>query len=131
MSNNNNDNNQPTFTDALQTIKVDDFKNVGKIPCARNALLYGMGGAFGAGGIRYIVKRTVPSAANWAVAAFCGISLISFEMCQMDRKAKLERLHLIVKETNSRGGKRQVVDEQGKNGAFHVVVDTSENDKKE
>ncbi|KAI9276744.1 hypothetical protein BDA99DRAFT_554700 [Phascolomyces articulosus] len=123
MSNDNN--NQPTFSEAFQTIKVEDFKNVGKIPCARNALLYGMGGAFGVGGIRYMVKRTVPTAANWAVAAFCGISLISFEMCQMDRKSKLERLHLIVKETNSRGeGKRRIVDEQGKNGAFHVVIDT-------
>ena len=94
--------------------------------------------------MRYIVKRkyshsssegihsqsyilgSVPSAANWAVAAFCGISAIAFEMCHMDRRQKLERLHLIVKETNSRGEQRRrmVVDEQGKNGAFHVVVDT-------
>ncbi|KAI8149683.1 hypothetical protein BJV82DRAFT_662969 [Fennellomyces sp. T-0311] len=121
-----NDNNQPTFSEAFKTIKVEDFKDVGKIPCARNALLYGMGGAFGVGGIRYLMKRAVPTAANWAVAAFCGISLISFEMCQMDRKQKLEKLHLIVKETNSRGQKRRVVDEQGKNGAFHVVIDTPE-----
>ncbi|CDH51660.1 predicted protein [Lichtheimia corymbifera JMRC:FSU:9682] len=118
--------NQPTFSDALKTIKVEDFSNVGKIPCARNAFLYGMGAGFGIGGVRYIVKRSVPSAANWAVAAFCGISAIAFELCHMDRRQKLERLHLIVKETNSRGEQRRrmVVDEQGKNGAFHVVVDT-------
>ncbi|KAG2218792.1 hypothetical protein INT45_000329 [Circinella minor] len=118
----NNNSNQPTFSEAFQTIKAEDFKNVGKIPCARNALLYGMGGAFGVGGIRYIVKRAVPTSANWAVAAFCGISLISFEMCQMDRKSKLERLHLIVKESNSRGEKRRV-DAQGKDKAFQVIVD--------
>lgn len=66
---------------------------------------------------------SVPSAANWAVAAFCGVSIISFEMCQMDRRQKLERLHLIVKETNSRTNKQVVVDEHRK-GGLHVVIDT-------
>ena len=70
----------------------------------------------------FVYPGAVPTAANWAVAAFCGISLISFEMCQMDRKSKLERLHLIVKESNSRGEKRRV-DVQGKDKAFQVVVD--------
>ncbi|KAI9316996.1 hypothetical protein BX666DRAFT_2027070 [Dichotomocladium elegans] len=121
----NNHNEKPTVTDAFKTIKLEDFKDVGKIPCARNSLLYGMGAGLGLGSIRFFVKRSVPSAANWAVAAFCGVSAIAFEMCQMDRKQKLEKLHLIVKESNSRGQhRRTVVDESGANGAFHVVIDT-------
>lgn len=62
----------------------------------------------------------MPTAANWAVGTFCGVSLIAFEMCQMDRKQKTERLHLIIKETNS----RQTVKEQIKKGGLQVIVDT-------
>lgn len=38
----------------------------------------------------------------------------------MDRKQKTERLHLIIKETNS----RQTVKEQIKKGGLQVIVDT-------
>lgn len=30
-------------TNSIQTVKIEDFKDVNKIPCARNALLYGIG----------------------------------------------------------------------------------------
>ncbi|KAI9282542.1 hypothetical protein BY458DRAFT_496536 [Sporodiniella umbellata] len=33
----------PSFSDAIKTIKLEDFKDINKIPCSRNALLYGMG----------------------------------------------------------------------------------------
>lgn len=42
----------PTLSQALMTIKLDDFKSVHKKPCVREALLVGIGAGFGAGGIR-------------------------------------------------------------------------------
>lgn len=41
--------------DALKTIKLEDFKDVYKKPCARDALLVGIGAGFGAGGLRAIL----------------------------------------------------------------------------
>jgi hypothetical protein len=41
-----------TWSKALMTVKIDDFKHVHKKPCVRDALLVGIGVGFGAGGIR-------------------------------------------------------------------------------
>lgn len=46
------DTKSPTLSQALLTIKVDDFKSIHKNPCVREALLVGIGVGFGAGGIR-------------------------------------------------------------------------------
>ncbi|KAI9027177.1 hypothetical protein CLU79DRAFT_740690, partial [Phycomyces nitens] len=122
-------NNEPRVSEALKTVKIEDFKDVPKIPCARNSLLYGMGSGIGVGAIRYMMKQRIPTAANWAVGVFCGVSAISFELCQMARKQKLEKLQLIVKATDSRpipANERLTIDERGRNGAFHVMVDLPE-----
>lgn len=42
----------PTLSQALMTIKVDDFKSIHQRPCVRESLLVGIGVGFGAGGIR-------------------------------------------------------------------------------
>ena len=44
--------------DAVQTIKLKDFREVHKKPCVRDALLSGIGLGFGAGGIRAIMGGT-------------------------------------------------------------------------
>ena len=41
--------------EALSTIKLKDFKDVYKKPCARDALLTGIGAGFGVGGVRAIM----------------------------------------------------------------------------
>lgn len=78
------------------------------------------------GALRFIRKRSIPTSANWAVASFVGVSAISFEACQMDRKQKIEKMKLIVKATDSRPSptERMIVTERGKNGAFNVVIET-------
>ncbi|KAI7903965.1 uncharacterized protein BX663DRAFT_485447 [Cokeromyces recurvatus] len=121
----------PKFMDALKTIKLEDFKEVNKIPCARNALLYGIVAGVTMGAIRFALKRKVPTSANWAVGTFCGVSAVSFEGCQMERQQKLEKLKLIVKATNSKGEdtKKLIVTEKGKNGAFGVVIETPTDNK--
>ncbi|ORE21632.1 hypothetical protein BCV71DRAFT_173471 [Rhizopus microsporus] len=47
----------PSFVDALKTIKLEDFKDINKIPCSRNALLYGMAAGVAMGAIRFMSKR--------------------------------------------------------------------------
>lgn len=44
-----------TITNALKTIKFEEFKDVYKKPCARDALLAGIGAGFGIGGLRAIM----------------------------------------------------------------------------
>lgn len=44
-----------TIMDAFKTIKLEDFKDVYKKPCARDALLAGIGAGFGIGGLRAII----------------------------------------------------------------------------
>jgi cytochrome c oxidase assembly protein subunit 20 len=51
-----NHNAQPTLTDAVSSIKPDDFKNIAATPCARNAFLTGIASGFGAGGLRFVVR---------------------------------------------------------------------------
>lgn len=78
------------------------------------------------GALRFVSKRRIPTSANWAVATFIGVSAISFEACQMDRKQKIEKMRLIVKATDSRPkpSEKMIVTERGKNGAFNVVIET-------
>ncbi|CEG83106.1 hypothetical protein RMATCC62417_17078 [Rhizopus microsporus] len=121
----------PSFVDALKTIKLEDFKDINKIPCSRNALLYGMAAGVAMGAVRFMSKRMIPTSANWAVGTFCGVSAISFEMCQMDRRQKLEKLRMIVKATDSERNEKLMVTERGKNGAFEVVFETPVNNKKD
>ena len=44
-----------SLLDAVQSIKLKDFREVHKKPCVRDALLSGIGIGFGAGGIRAIM----------------------------------------------------------------------------
>lgn len=44
-----------TIMEALNTIQLQDFKDVYKKPCAREALLAGIGAGFGIGGLRGIM----------------------------------------------------------------------------
>ncbi len=41
--------------DAIKTVRIDEFKEVHKKPCARDALLTGIGAGFGIGGLRAIM----------------------------------------------------------------------------
>ncbi|ORE08824.1 hypothetical protein BCV72DRAFT_185211, partial [Rhizopus microsporus var. microsporus] len=47
----------PSFVDALKTIKLEDFKDINKIPCSRNALLYGIAAGVAMGAVRFMSKR--------------------------------------------------------------------------
>lgn len=44
-----------TVTDALKSLSSKDFTTFYRLPCARNALMLGIGAAFGVGGIRGVL----------------------------------------------------------------------------
>ncbi|CAM0140251.1 hypothetical protein VKS41_005940 [Umbelopsis sp. WA50703] len=119
------DPNEPSLSEALKTVKIEDLKSVPQIPCARNSLLYGIGGGAGFGAIRFLAKRSVPSAANWAVGSFCLISIISFEMCQMDRRNTVTKLRTKINEVKSRE-RMQTIEERDKSGAIKAVIELPE-----
>ena len=51
-------NKDASIVDGLKSIKTSDFKEVHKKPCAREALLAGIGLGFGIGGIRAVMGGT-------------------------------------------------------------------------
>ena len=49
------------YLDALRSVQFSDFQEVHKKPCVREALLTGIGGGFGIGGVRAILGGTYTS----------------------------------------------------------------------
>ncbi|KAL8942460.1 MAG: hypothetical protein Q9216_001660 [Gyalolechia sp. 2 TL-2023] len=83
------------LTDALKSIKMDDFKEVHKKPCTREGFLTGIGAGFGIGGIRAILGGI------WAVGAFAFGSFAMHEYCQQKRareKAGIQRINAALDE---------------------------------
>lgn len=50
---------EASYFDALRSIKSSDFQEVHKKPCVRDALLTGIGGGFGIGGVRAVLGGTL------------------------------------------------------------------------
>lgn len=46
---------EASYFDAMRSIQLSDFQEVHKKPCVRDALLTGIGGGFGIGGVRAIL----------------------------------------------------------------------------
>jgi cytochrome c oxidase assembly protein subunit 20 len=45
----------PSLTQAIKTVRIEDFKQVHMYPCVRESLMMGIGGAFGVGGLRALL----------------------------------------------------------------------------
>ncbi|KAF8436451.1 hypothetical protein BGX38DRAFT_1064873, partial [Terfezia claveryi] len=74
-----------TLWTALTTLRLSDFTKVHTIPCAREALLAGISAGFAFGGVKLVLRATVPTAANWAVGTFCGTAIVVYEACGLRR----------------------------------------------
>ncbi|RKP26326.1 hypothetical protein SYNPS1DRAFT_27979 [Syncephalis pseudoplumigaleata] len=46
-----------TWGEALQDVSIERMRHIGKVPCARDSLLYGIGGGVAVGVGRFIVAR--------------------------------------------------------------------------
>jgi cytochrome c oxidase assembly protein subunit 20 len=78
----------PSLSEAVGSIKKEDFMNLPNTPCSRNGLLTGIATGAGIGGLRFVLKGTPVSAANWAVGFFILGSTASYEYCQYLRRAE-------------------------------------------
>lgn len=51
-----NPNRHPSISEAVSTIKPEDFANIASTPCARNGFLTGIASGFGLGGLKFILS---------------------------------------------------------------------------
>ncbi|KAL4908059.1 hypothetical protein BDW74DRAFT_115371 [Aspergillus multicolor] len=84
-----------SLTEAWKTFDLN--KNAStfyKTSCGRSSLLYGIGAAFGIGGVRGVLGgiRSIPSACNYAAGAFVVTALASFEFCRYSRIQELDNM---------------------------------------
>ncbi|OAR00757.1 hypothetical protein LLEC1_05734 [Akanthomyces lecanii] len=75
---------RPTITNAVASIKTEDFANVANAPCARNGFMTGIVTGAAAGGLKLVVR----GAANWAVGMFVVGATASYEYCQYNRRVE-------------------------------------------
>lgn len=50
----------PSLSNAIKTVRIEDFKQVHMYPCVRESLLMGIGGGFGIGGVRALWGGVYP-----------------------------------------------------------------------
>ncbi|KAJ6786468.1 hypothetical protein PWT90_06506 [Aphanocladium album] len=79
---------RPTISDAVASIKTEDFANVASTPCSRNGFLTGIVTGAAAGGLKIILRANWASAANWAVGMFVMSATASYEYCQYNRRTE-------------------------------------------
>ncbi|KAL0939730.1 uncharacterized protein CTRU02_206339 [Colletotrichum truncatum] len=81
-----------TISEAVKTIKSEDFLNVAQTPCARGGFLTGIATGAGVGGLRYVFRGTPIKSANWAVGSFLAGAAGYFEYCQYQRRQERIRM---------------------------------------
>ncbi|ORY34759.1 hypothetical protein BCR39DRAFT_556268 [Naematelia encephala] len=88
-----------TFRDlklaASQIRPLEDFQNLGKVPCMRTSLLYGIGGGSAIGAIRFIGTRRPVTATLWAYFSFVGITVLQWTRCRTARQKELQTMKMI------------------------------------
>ncbi|KAF2459388.1 hypothetical protein BDY21DRAFT_362135 [Lineolata rhizophorae] len=70
----------------VRRLSWEDFKNVGRLPCARDAFLTGIGGAFAAGGAALVLKKPLWNSCNWAVGTYAVTAMSSYQYCAVQRQ---------------------------------------------
>ncbi|KAJ1562695.1 Cytochrome c oxidase assembly protein cox20, mitochondrial [Cladochytrium tenue] len=87
----------PSYADGIKSVRLQDLRldRVARMPCARDALLYGIGTGLAVGSARFLASRRPRSAGNWAIATFALTTLASWEVCRLQRRVvqvELERV---------------------------------------
>ncbi|KAF2851100.1 hypothetical protein T440DRAFT_467841 [Plenodomus tracheiphilus IPT5] len=75
----------PTYFDAVRTLGPEYYLNFHKRPCVRDSQLQGIAAGFAGGSLVAIVGKPIYLASNWAVATWCGVSVVSYQVCQYYR----------------------------------------------
>ncbi|CAG8523767.1 8592_t:CDS:2 [Acaulospora morrowiae] len=130
---NDNEEKEGDFLKVVKNLNYDDFKNIAKMPCARQSFLYGIGGGTTVGFLRFIQKGkfrkiidntgderveqnkrnfydynvgNVFSATNWAVGSFCLISVGIWEYCHFRRVNQRQKIKAITQKLNELSRKK-------------------------
>ncbi|KAK3698021.1 hypothetical protein LTR37_017137 [Vermiconidia calcicola] len=69
-------------------LKLQDFTDLPKRPCVRDAFMTGIGAGFALGGARAIFGATIFSACTWAVFSTCAGSSVMYQYCLYRRQAE-------------------------------------------
>ena len=78
--------------DALESIKLEEFTEIHKKPCVRDALMTGIGSGFGIGGVRALIGGMlllIESIGNCVLTSFCSESM---DLLQLGRRRMGGRL---------------------------------------
>ncbi|KAF2129862.1 cytochrome oxidase biogenesis protein, Cox20 subunit [Dothidotthia symphoricarpi CBS 119687] len=75
----------PTYIDAVRSLGPEYYLNFHKRPCIRDSQLQGIAAGFAGGSLAAIIGKPVLIASNWAVATWCGVSVVSYQVCQYYR----------------------------------------------
>ncbi|KAI9840117.1 MAG: hypothetical protein M1838_004212 [Thelocarpon superellum] len=113
-----------SLSTVAKTIKLEDFKRVHRQPCVRDALLLGISGGFGLGGIRAVLGAPIPTASNWAAGTFIGLSFVVYEFCQYRRHRELEGVRRAVEIIDGKNAEKMQKIEQAR-GARRQATDTT------
>ncbi|GAA5821025.1 hypothetical protein JCM11251_001926 [Rhodosporidiobolus azoricus] len=126
---------KPSLLDAAKTISpVSDLQRLPQIPCARQALLFGIMAGASVGGLRFIFSRVggrrgslyggaaggwgdIGTAANWAVGAWGLGSLGAWETCRARQTAEATRMHALVSDIQAKRAKKAARQQQQQGGA--------------
>ncbi|KAK0750160.1 hypothetical protein B0T18DRAFT_323153 [Schizothecium vesticola] len=106
----------PSLTDAVTTIKPNDFLSVHQTPCAQRGFLTGISAGMGIGGLRWVLGLSLPRAANWAVGAGVAAAAAQYEWCQFRRRVEREKMVRMVKVYNARQAAEKEKAEGGSRG---------------
>ncbi|KAM0670153.1 hypothetical protein ACQRIT_002650 [Beauveria bassiana] len=79
---------RPTISDAVASIKKEDFTTVASTPCSRNGFMTGIVTGAAAGGLKLVLRANWAGAANWAVGMFVAGATASYEFCQYNRRVE-------------------------------------------
>ncbi|KAJ4384455.1 hypothetical protein N0V86_000054 [Didymella sp. IMI 355093] len=75
----------PSYIDAVRSLGPEYYMNFHKRPCVRDSQLQGLAAGFAGGAVAGIIGKPVLIASNWAVATWCGVSVVSYQVCQYYR----------------------------------------------
>ncbi|KAK5125282.1 hypothetical protein LTR85_000958 [Meristemomyces frigidus] len=83
-------------------LKWNDFMDLPKRPCVRDALMTGIGGGFALGGMRAIFGAAVWTSCTWAVGSFCLGAPAMYQYCLYQRQAEKEGMMRAVEILNKK-----------------------------
>ncbi|KAK5135149.1 hypothetical protein LTR08_005535 [Meristemomyces frigidus] len=83
-------------------VKWDDFTQLRKRPCVRDALLTGIGSGFALGGARAIYGAAIWSSCTWAVGSFCFGAPAMYQYCLYKRQAEKQGMMRAVEILNKK-----------------------------